>query len=268
MIELFNTVSDEYNKTPLATEHGFPFGKSNYEFLQLKKVVAHVTAESVFLDIGTGCGIVPRAVKKLGARAISVDWPVTGGTAAIENVKLAGVEGYYCEVGRDPIPLEDNSVDCVLFADVIEHLHNSPKPVLAEIHRLLKPNGVCLATTPNSTRLTVRLKIIAGYSNWPNINDFYDLEYHNGHHHEYTVEEFRDVFIRSGFTISEFTLYEEVLRTTKVSNFSEIHSHNRDKDMGGKKDHPIVSLAKPFLILLTNLFPRLRSRMLLVARKI
>ena len=102
-------------------------------------------------------GIAPRFVKKLGIRSISVDWPITGGYAAIENVQKAGVEGYFCEVGKESMPIEDESVDLVLLADVLEHLIHSPKPVLEEIRRILKPNGICIATTPNATRITVRI---------------------------------------------------------------------------------------------------------------
>jgi len=166
--ELYRKTCDEYNRSPLAVTGGYYHEPNGFTFLQLKEVVKRLPAAGgVFLDIGTGCGIVPRAIYKLGARSITVDWPATGSGDAIVNARQAGVEGYYGQLGHDPLPVLDNSVDCVLFADVIEHLLHSPKPALADILRVLKRGGACVATTPNALRLTVRLKVPLGYSNWP-----------------------------------------------------------------------------------------------------
>jgi SAM-dependent methyltransferase len=45
------------------------------------------------------------------------------------------------------IPLPDNSCDCVLLTEVIEHLLD-PSVVLSEICRVLRPNGTLIATIP------------------------------------------------------------------------------------------------------------------------
>lgn len=45
------------------------------------------------------------------------------------------------------IPLADNSVDTVLCTEVLEHLPN-PEKAIAEITRVLKPNGVVITTAP------------------------------------------------------------------------------------------------------------------------
>jgi SAM-dependent methyltransferase len=44
-------------------------------------------------------------------------------------------------------PIDDTSVDCILFNQVLEHVA-SPHQVLAELARLLRPGGVLLATIP------------------------------------------------------------------------------------------------------------------------
>lgn len=44
------------------------------------------------------------------------------------------------------VPVRDGQFDCVVFTDVLEHLHD-PLAGLKEIHRLLKPGGLLLATT-------------------------------------------------------------------------------------------------------------------------
>src|SRR5205823_1246671 len=45
------------------------------------------------------------------------------------------------------IPLRDESVDAVLVQAVLEHVLD-PAKVVAEIHRVLRPNGIVYAETP------------------------------------------------------------------------------------------------------------------------
>ncbi len=51
----------------------------------------------------------------------------------------------YWENGE--IPLDDNSIDCVLCTEVLEHCPE-PEDVLNEIYRVLKPNGIVFLTVP------------------------------------------------------------------------------------------------------------------------
>lgn len=45
------------------------------------------------------------------------------------------------------IPMEDQSVDCVMATEFLEH-HSEPETVLKEIVRVMKPNGMFFATVP------------------------------------------------------------------------------------------------------------------------
>lgn len=49
----------------------------------------------------------------------------------------------------DPIPFEDNHFDAITMLAVIEHFEPSKVPlILRKIHRILKPGGVFMVTTP------------------------------------------------------------------------------------------------------------------------
>ena len=256
----------EYNRTPLAVNDGWIHRPTEAGLLEIRALMKHLRKDGLFLDIGTGMGIVPRFVKGLGIHTISVDSEVAAGRSALENVRLAGVEALPCDVTKERLPVEDGTVDCVLFADVIEHLLHSPKPALMEIHRVLKPGGVCIATTPNALRLTVRLRVLAGYSNWANIDEYFDRDFHAGHHHEYTIEEFKGAFTRTGFEIAEFALYEDSLRNVKIEGLR--HLKTQDRSRSAVISEPFtVKIGKRLLRTLTDAFPRLRSNMLLTARK-
>lgn len=50
------------------------------------------------------------------------------------------------------LPLSDNSLDIVLSSEVLEHLPD-PTPALQEMHRVLKPGGYAMFTTPNPRNL-------------------------------------------------------------------------------------------------------------------
>ena len=265
--KLYLEVSDEYNRTPLAVNGGWFHRPSEFGLLEMKMLVKYLPNESaVFLDIGTGMGIAPRLINKLGVKVISIDSQSAASTTAIENVRLAGVEGHTCELGREQIPISSGTVDCVFFGDVIEHLIHSPKPAILEIFRVLKPNGFCISTTPNATRLTVRLRVLIGYSNWANIHEYYEREFHAGHHHEYTIDEFKFVFQSCGFDIEEFVLYESSLREVKIKSVSDIITQDRSRTRGTLEPF-YVTFVKIVLLFVTKFFPQLRSNMLLVARK-
>lgn len=60
---------------------------------------------------------------------------------------------YYADIKPDliwdgeKIPFEDNSVDCIMATEVLEHCH-TPEDLLNEINRVLKPDGLFFCTVP------------------------------------------------------------------------------------------------------------------------
>jgi len=57
-------------------------------------------------------------------------------------------------VEKGIFPFNDNEFDTVLCCEIIEHLTLNPTHMLYEIHRILKPDGCLIITTPNVSRLT------------------------------------------------------------------------------------------------------------------
>lgn len=52
-------------------------------------------------------------------------------------------------LSKERIHIADESFDFVIFSEVLEHLRISPLRALREVHRVLKPGGMMLLTTPN-----------------------------------------------------------------------------------------------------------------------
>ncbi len=186
------------------------------------------------------------------------------GAAPLRNAALAGIETREADCGREPLPLDSDSVDCVCLLDVIEHLPDSPKHLLREIARVLRPGGVCITSTPNAVRLSTRIKVLLGYSNWPQIADYHDLPRHAGHHHEYTERELRFVHEKAGLQIVGLQLVDLNLLQAPIQSLADLQSGHRPRAGGGRMNYRAARL---LLHALTRVFPGLRGQMILAARK-
>jgi 2-polyprenyl-3-methyl-5-hydroxy-6-metoxy-1,4-benzoquinol methylase len=87
---------------------------------------------------------------------------------------------------------------------MIEHLPDSPKPLLENLRRLVHPEGKVLVEVPNLLYWPNRLKILRGRTVHQPLNLVYDSETpYIGHHREYTEDELRDVLSWSGFKVDD-----------------------------------------------------------------
>lgn len=131
---------------------------SDYFQLVRKEIIDLIPLKSKrFLDIGCGEGNTAYEAKKF----LNADF-------------VAGVElnEYACEIARNKLdyvicgnietielPFEDRYFDCIICADVLEHLVN-PWSVLSMLKRYLKDDGVIIASIPNLQYIVPLLKIL------------------------------------------------------------------------------------------------------------
>lgn len=105
---------------------------------------------------------------------------------------------------RERFPYADNTFDLVTWCEVIEHLTENPVHTLSEIHRVLKPGGSLVLSTPNASRADSIVNFLLG-------GNIYD-PYHLGaplkgsrHSREYTLNELRDLIGGCGYRIDRAT---------------------------------------------------------------
>jgi len=100
----------------------------------------------------------------------------------------------------DRLPHPDESFDLVLFCEVIEHLVVDPVAALTEIHRVLRPGGRLIVSTPNVARLENVARLAAG----ANLYDPYSgYGPYGRHNREYTRHELVHLLGFCGFDAAQ-----------------------------------------------------------------
>ena len=151
------------------------------------------------LEVGCAAGMTGRELKKRnGAFVAGLELNVDAARAA-KNILDDVVEG---DIEKIDLPYSDDNFDCILFADVLEHLVD-PLSALLKVKRLLKKDGTIVASIPNVQFHGVIHKLIEG--NWT-----YEKEgiLDETHLRFFTYKEIIKLFSQAGYSIQKV---EEVL---------------------------------------------------------
>jgi len=151
------------------------------------------------LEVGCAAGMTGRELKKRnGAFVAGIELNADAANAA-KDVLDDVVQG---DIEKIDLPYSDGSFDCILFADVLEHLID-PYSALAKVQRLLKKGGTVVASIPNVQFHGVIHQLIEG--NWT-----YEKEgiLDETHLRFFTYKEIEKMFSQAGYAIQKV---EEVL---------------------------------------------------------
>ncbi len=103
-------------------------------------------------------------------------------------------------IEKDVFPYPDSSFDVVLFCEIVEHLVSDPVVVLEQIHRVLKPGGYLVLSTPNVARRENVCRLAEG----ENIYDPYSrYGIYGRHNREYTTKELQELLTKVGFKVEQ-----------------------------------------------------------------
>ena len=98
----------------------------------------------------------------------------------------------------DRFPYEDGSLDLVLYCEIIEHLMHDPTHSLYEIHRVLKPGGYLVLSTPNPFRYTNYVRFLRGQNIYPPFSGYGPYSRHN---REFSAAELRLLLKQCNFEV-------------------------------------------------------------------
>ena len=132
--------------------------EDSYYYDQRWDLFSLVPAKSKnILDVGCGKGWLGAKIKQTRPCKITgIEYTDVG-----EYANLAYDKIYISDI-KDVIPdLKEESFDCVILGDVLEHLIN-PWDILKKLKPLVSANGVFLISIPNIQHYTVLLNLIRG----------------------------------------------------------------------------------------------------------
>jgi SAM-dependent methyltransferase len=124
----------------MTTHAGLPPGITFQPDIYPKVLSLLPAAPARILDAGAGHGRFCALARDAGHRVEACDYDPA-------LFRVEGVPFIQAEL-NDRIPAPDNSYDCVVSIEVLEHLENHAR-FIAEVVRVTKPGGTIILTTPN-----------------------------------------------------------------------------------------------------------------------
>ena len=125
-----------------------PLNNALFRWIDLRKMgvirrsFANLPPDSLLLDIGCGSGRIISRIKRPGDIAIAGDIDLT----LLRSARDRGAHAVRLDFDID-LPLAGDSLDGALIIDALEHTE-SPRPILDELHRVLRPGGILVIFTP------------------------------------------------------------------------------------------------------------------------
>lgn len=120
-----------------------------------------------------------------------------------QPVQIGSLPVYIFNFELDRFPFETAEFDVVICAEVIEHLAYSPTNMLAESHRVLKPGGLLLLTTPNINDIHKTIRLVRNKS----ISFKYSgYGVYGRHNREYMGAELKELTEACGYQVKQLLL--------------------------------------------------------------
>jgi SAM-dependent methyltransferase len=160
------------------------------------------------IELGAAPGTQSLALAHSGYRVTAVDLGEASDAWADERegtmesaFARSNVQFVRWNLEETPYPFRDGSFDVALLTEVLEHLRDYPLKGLSEIHRILRPGGVLLLTTPNAASPMNRIRLALGRTVYTSLSDWMFGLPHARHAREYTVVELRQLVTHAGFEV-------------------------------------------------------------------
>jgi 2-polyprenyl-3-methyl-5-hydroxy-6-metoxy-1,4-benzoquinol methylase len=178
------------------------------------------------LDIGCASGVTGRSLKESGIdEVVGVEYD----RDACREASSVLDKVFCADIQKLTLPYEDGYFDCIIYADVLEHLMD-PWDVLKKNRKFLSDSGVVIASIPNIQHYRVIKKLKAG--RW----DYEDKGVlDSAHIRFFTLSSAKKMFAEAGYAIDEI-IYK--VSASKVKKFL-------NNMLGGRMNS---SLSEQFLI--------------------
>ncbi|MGQ9592123.1 MAG: class I SAM-dependent methyltransferase, partial [Planctomycetota bacterium] len=116
--------------------------------LAFRAVAAEIRVRGALgLDVGCGEGVMLRMASAAGAEMVGVDLTRTALRLALALCREAGLQSTVLRCDAKSLPFPSETFRFAVCLEVIEHVPD-PDALLRELHRVLRPRGVVVLSTP------------------------------------------------------------------------------------------------------------------------
>ena len=227
----------------------------------LNTVTDLISSSKKILDIGTGTGIIPLSLRRMGFDAQGLEYYIFPennvgkfATKAFEESKA--LRSRWLELNlvvHEKNFLTDDleslgKFDLIVSEALIEHLKD-PALFLKRVSSLLNEQGFLIIATPNQATLINRIRLTLGRSiYWPIDEFFTDGERFIGHWREYALTELEYMVSTAGF---------KIIRSENIN----LLQHFRKIGVNKKN-------LRALIYLISNIIPGTRDMNYIIARKL
>ena len=113
------------------------------------------------------------------------------GDSILSVHKKCGIEIFSRDVIKKGIKDIEGNFDIITSFDSMEHWHDSPKKLFAEVAEKLNPSGVFVLGVPNCVNMRKRITVPLGHGKWSSIDEWYEIETFRGHVREPDVDDLK-----------------------------------------------------------------------------
>jgi len=186
--------SDTHEKLAKSPTSFADVKEGDYYRQERKDVEALIPKEARrILDVGCGEGILGKRLLEKGVKeVVGVEIEQAVCEKARENLSMV-VCG---DIEKIDLPFEERYFDCIVFADILEHLKD-PLSVVKKLKKHLKDSGVVVASIPNVRYYQVINMLVDGYWTY---GDYGILD--RTHLRFFTKKEILALFKNAGFEIT------------------------------------------------------------------
>ena len=182
-------------------------------FVRTLEITPPGTADDAILEMGAYLQITPALHFDLGYGDVRGCYFGKAGQTDTKHVVSEDGRSFQCaldlfDAEKDRFPYRDGQFATVLCCELLEHLPADPMHMMTEIHRILRPGGHVVITTPNIASLRAIAAILAGYH-----PGFFPAYLHpdalargdSRHNREYTPREVHLLLHESGFEVTHLS---------------------------------------------------------------
>jgi ubiquinone/menaquinone biosynthesis C-methylase UbiE len=142
---------------------------SIYKFFT-SKVAQYIAPEDKVLDIGCGSGVFLPALSPMCHQLVGLDISHNMLKETNKSVSLFGLKNIFVvNAGAEELPFADNEFDVLVLVDAIHHI-DDVECSIAEIKRVVKPQGKVLIFEPNKLNPLLWLLCLLDRNEWGALN--------------------------------------------------------------------------------------------------